>query len=117
MNKRKETSPHPVTIAEAVRDITLKAIDDGVMLPSLLGLWITVFIFKTPANRLYDVVDRLLAALINGQLLGWGIAFLTLLAWGAYSKQLHIKHEEELAKLRNQMTREYNKKLRKAKLR
>lgn len=94
----KKTGGQPkVTIAQAVRDIFLAAINKGQFLVAILGLILVIIAWRLPSDDLSKFASNIVEDLKNGYLLGYFLFIISLGGWFIHAKRLrrtaHHEHK------------------------
>ncbi|NVJ59791.1 MAG: hypothetical protein HWE27_05335 [Gammaproteobacteria bacterium] len=99
MAKPNKNVKNTVTWAQAFRDIILKAMDRGQLLPVLLFLICLALIWKMPDEKVYDFGVMILNGFKNLSLLGWGIAVLVCVLWAGHARTMRRNHSFEYQRI------------------
>ncbi|ENY3837128.1 hypothetical protein ACFXIQ_002585 [Vibrio vulnificus] len=101
MSKGKNTKPKlaPVTWAQAFRDIIIKAIDRGQLMPVLSFLVILALVYKMPEEHVYTFGMNILNGFKDWSLVGWfGMALVSTL-WAGHAQIMRRKHSAEYKRM------------------
>ncbi|MBE3793584.1 hypothetical protein HJ184_21100 [Vibrio parahaemolyticus] len=112
----KKSDTHQVTAAQAIRDVVIKAMDEGMLVPLALILWVTMILYKMSTDTMMNLFENVIELMAEGKLFGWFSALVILAAWGTQMYFYQKRHRQEIDEARKQATLAYNQKLRKAKV-
>ncbi|MEC5321110.1 hypothetical protein VSX61_19580 [Brenneria populi subsp. brevivirga] len=70
-----------VTFAQAWRDVMLKAMTTGQLVPITISIVLMISAWRMPPDELARLAHRILDGLVNNSLVGYGISFFLVLAW------------------------------------
>lgn len=88
-----------VTWAQAFRDITIRLIDKGAILPGTISAIVLLLVFRLESQDAKELLDQLLLGFMNYSLVGWSLALVVILFWQSHSRRLRKAHSYECARL------------------
>lgn len=88
-----------VTWAEAARDVLTISMNRGQFPLAILAILFGLFLWKLPDEKVYELAKELLAGLLSGYLIGYGLFALSVLAWFVHSKSQRRSLARELARV------------------
>lgn len=100
MPKNKKTHQRTnVTWAQAVRDITVRAMDRGQLLPVGFFIAALLFIFKLPEDKVYPIMSEILSGFKSLALLGWLVAAIIAILWAGHARTMRRNHSAEYKRI------------------
>lgn len=99
MAKPKKSSRAAVTWAQAFRDIIIRAMDRGQLLPVLLFLVCLALIWKMPSDKVYDFGVNFINGFKDLSLLGWILAAVVCILWAGHARLMRRKHSTEYQRI------------------
>jgi uncharacterized protein YacL len=100
MSKGKQGQSAPsFTWAKAFRDVVVKAMEKGQLIPVLVGLIILLSISKMDSHHISKIWEKVLDSLLNGNIFLWLFIFLLLLIWRNNTKKLRKLFSNEVERL------------------
>ncbi len=106
---KKQISPK-VTWAEAFRDITLRALDRGQLLPLMLFMGVLIILLRMPSTQVGELADSLFQRFVDLSLVGWFLAGGSILSWAIHAKWQRRVASQELRRVTSERN-ELQKKL------
>lgn len=70
-----------VTFAQALRDVMLKAMTTGQLLPITISIILMISAYRMPENELAVLAHRILDGFVNHSLIGYGLSVVLIGAW------------------------------------
>lgn len=99
MAKPKRNVKSTVTWAQAFRDIILKAMDRGQLLPVLLFLICLALIWKMPDDKVYDFGVIIVNGFKDLSLLGWAATVIVCVLWAGHARTMRRNHSSEYQRI------------------
>ncbi|HEW9976689.1 hypothetical protein [Shewanella algae] len=96
---RKKSEAHKVTVAEAFRDVVIKAIDRGQLLPLIGGFCLVLLIWKMPEDKAYEFATNMAKGFQDLSLFGWLLAVFFAVSWSVHVRSIRRKHSEEYRRI------------------
>lgn len=100
----KNTKP-AVTWAQAFRDIIVRAMDRGQLLPVLFFLFVLALIFKMPESRVYDFSIIVVDGFKDLSLVGWILVVVVCILWAGHARSMRRKHSMEYQRIGGEKSR------------
>lgn len=116
MAKTQRTQTASVTWAQAFRDIIIKAMDKGQLLPILFFFILLGIIFRMPEDKVYDLGLKILAAFQNFSLVGWVLCCVVCILWAGHARIMRRAHSLEYRRIGTEKSRLQNQALSKTTL-
>ncbi len=94
MNKNKKNKKSnknqmvEVTWAQAFRDVIIKAINSGQLLPVSILLCILVLLFRMPGDKSFEVLMKLVEFMSAYKNWGWGLSILLVIGWASHTRSM-----------------------------
>lgn len=82
-----------------------RALEKGALLPSFLGIWITLFIARLSDEKLAELVDEVLLLSTRWYYLGYFFNFVLAYMWYRSSKRLRRINAQELKRLADEKSK------------
>lgn len=98
MNKSKK-GKNTVSWAQAFRDIIMKSMDRGQLLPVLFFLIFLAFIFNMSEENVYDFGIAIVDGFKDASLLGWFVATIIAILWAGHARQMRRNHSAEYLRI------------------
>lgn len=95
----KQNTKTTVTWAQAFRDIIIKSMDRGQLLPVLGFLIILAIIFKMPEEKVFEFGMATLDGFKNLSLVGWLCTVLVCVLWAGHARAVRRKHSAEYLRI------------------
>lgn len=99
MVKPKNKGKQNVTWAQAFRDITIKAMDRGQLLPLLFFIVIVIFAWKMPNDKVYEIFIMLFEGFKDLSLVGWLGMILIAILWASHSRAMRRNYSVEYQRI------------------
>ncbi|MGF1840978.1 hypothetical protein [Vibrio atlanticus] len=97
--KNSKAKAAPVTWAQAFRDIIIKAIDRGQLMPVLCFLVILALVFKMPEEQVYEFGMNILSGFKDWSLVGWFCTVVVISLWAGHAQVMRRKHSTEYKRM------------------
>lgn len=106
MGKRRQrnNTPVKVTVAQAVRDVLLRAMSTGQLVPLALVAFFIICIIRIPEGAIEKLANRVLDAMINASIVGYLLFFLTVLAWAWHASVMRKCFSAEAKRIGKEKT-------------
>lgn len=106
MGKPKGRSPRPapVTIAQAVRDVLIKAMTTGQLVPITISIVLMIAAWRMPAEEVGKLANRILDGLVDHSLIGYILAVVIVLAWAWHAAVMRRCFSSEARRIGNEKT-------------
>lgn len=106
MGKTKGRSPRPapVTVAQAVRDVLIKAMTTGQLVPITISIVLMIAAWRMPSEEIGKLANRILDGLVNHSLIGYILALILLLAWARHAAVMRRCFSSEARRIGNEKT-------------
>lgn len=88
--------PTKVSWAHAFRDIVLRALDRGQLLPLTGFLFLIILVIRVPSEKIPDLFSSLVSRFADYSLLGWSLLPVSLFSWFMHAKYQRRRAAEEL---------------------
>ncbi|OOF34549.1 hypothetical protein [Salinivibrio costicola] len=105
MAKPNKNSKSTVSWAQAFRDIIIRAMDRGQLLPVLGFLLVLAFIWKMPESKVYDFGVLILNGFKNLSLAGWVSTVVVCILWAGHARIMRRKHSSEYQRIGSEKSR------------
>ncbi|WP_158117234.1 hypothetical protein [Vibrio cincinnatiensis] len=92
-------SQQGVSWAQAFRDIILRSMDRGQLLPVLIFLIVLALIFKMPEDKVYDFGLEIVNGFKNFSLVGWVLAIIVGILWAGHARIMRRQHSTEYKRI------------------
>lgn len=102
---KKSGNKAKVTIAQAVRDVLLRAMSTGQLVPLTLAAIVVIFLVRMPAEALPALFDRILDAMIDTSLLGYILFVLVIVMWAWHASVMRKAFSAETTRLGNEKSK------------
>lgn len=99
MAVKPKNSKTTVSWAQAFRDIIIKAMDRGQLLPVLLFLVLLAFIFKMSEENVYEFGVGIVNGFKDFSLFGWFVAAIVAILWAGHARQMRRNHSSEYQRI------------------
>ncbi|ARR47856.1 hypothetical protein CAY59_26880 (plasmid) [Vibrio campbellii] len=116
MKQTKKQAVNRVTIAHALRDVLIKAMDEAMLAPFAIVVWGTIVLYKIPEESMAVLLHEMLDVMGSSPSLGWGVALLCLIMWGGQVYLIQKQHRRDMDEIRRRAATDYNRKLKKSKV-
>ncbi|MGL5953665.1 MAG: hypothetical protein ACRCZ3_11175 [Providencia rustigianii] len=98
-----------VTVAQAVRDVLLRAMSTGQLVPLTIVAFLIIYIMRIPAESLDKLANRVLDAMIDASIVGYVLFFLTVLAWAWHASVMRKCFSAEAKRIGKEKTEHQQK--------
>ncbi|OCH57562.1 hypothetical protein A6D98_19370 [Aliivibrio fischeri] len=105
MAKPNKNNKQTVSWAQAFRDIIIRAMDRGQLLPVLAFLLFLAFIWKMPEEKVYDFGVLILDGFKTLSLVGWGLSGVVCILWAGHARIMRRKHSSEYLRIGREKSR------------
>ncbi|EMH5955799.1 TPA: hypothetical protein SMN72_001410 [Proteus mirabilis] len=102
---KKSGNKAKVTIAQAVRDVLLRAMSTGQLVPLTLAAIVVIYLVRMPAEALPALSDRILDAMIDRSLLGYILFVLVVFLWAWHASVMRKAFSAETTRLGNEKSK------------
>lgn len=99
MAKPNKSEQSEISWAQAFRDIIIKSMDKGQLLPVLGFLIMLALIFKMPEDKVYTFGEQIVAGFKDMSLLGWLCATVACVLWSGHARIMRRKHSAEYRRI------------------
>jgi hypothetical protein len=97
-DKKKKPQPS-INWARAARDVFIKALDKGQLIPLAIALFFVIAAVRMDENHLYSILDKLTNAIIGGQINFAAGLIAALMAWSIHARSLRTNHSKECVRI------------------
>lgn len=97
-------APARVTVAQAFRDVLIKAMTTGQLVPITISIVLMIAAWRLPEGELAPLAYRILEGLMNHSLLGYGISVVVLIAWSWHASLMRRCFSQEARRIGNEKT-------------
>lgn len=106
MGKTKGRSPRPapVTVAQAVRDVLIKAMTTGQLVPITISIVLMIAAWRMPSEEVGKLANRILDGLVDHSLIGYILAVILVLAWAWHAAVMRRCFSTEARRIGNEKT-------------
>lgn len=106
MGKTKGRSPRPapVTVAQAVRDVLIKAMTTGQLVPITISIVLMISAWRMPSEEVGKLANRILDGLVDHSLIGYILAVILVLAWAWHAAVMRRCFSAEARRIGNEKT-------------
>ncbi|EGT4441756.1 hypothetical protein AUM61_07985 [Cronobacter sakazakii] len=106
MGKTKGRSPRPapVTVAQAVRDVLIKAMTTGQLVPITISIVLMIAAWRMPSEEIGKLANRILDGLVDHSLIGYILAVILVLAWAWHAAVMRRCFSTEARRIGNEKT-------------
>ena len=105
MAKPNNNNKTTVSWAQAFRDIIIRAMDRGQLLPVLGFLLFLAFIWKMPEENVYEFGVLILKGFKDLSLAGWGVSGIVCILWAGHARIMRRKHSSECQRIGNEKSK------------
>lgn len=105
MAKPNRSTKSAVTWAQAFRDIIIRAMDRGQLLPVLLFLVVLALIWKMPESKVYDFGVVVIDGFKDLSLVGWGLVAIVCILWAGHARTMRRNHSTESQRIGGEKSR------------
>ncbi|HDV5476716.1 TPA: hypothetical protein RI770_000588 [Vibrio cholerae] len=99
MTKPAKKQQQSVTWAQAFRDIILRSMDRGQLLPVLFFLIVIALIFKMPEEKVYEFGLGIVDGFKNFSLMGWVLSIVVGVLWAGHARLMRRQHSAEYKRI------------------
>ncbi len=107
---KKNSKPGHVSVAQAVRDVLLRAMSTGQLVPLTIAGIIIIFLLRLEPSDLAVLVNRILDALIDYSIAGYVLALIIALAWAWHASVMRKCFSAEVARISREKTKHQQEK-------
>lgn len=106
MGKRSQRNGNQVkvTVAQAVRDVLLRAMSTGQLVPLAIVAFLIIYIMRIPEESLDKLANRVLDAMVDASIVGYVLFFLTVLAWAWHASVMRKCFSAEAKRIGKEKT-------------
>jgi len=97
-----QLSPSKVTIAQAVRDVVIHAMDKGQLLPLFVAVIIISVVWRLPEESLTELATQVWQNLLSVYLLGWVLCIAAVCGWASHYRWIAARHANEIDRISNE---------------
>lgn len=116
MAAKSKTNKDKVSWPQAFRDIIIKAMDRGQLLPVLLFLVFLAFIFNMSENHVYEFGVGIINGFKEFSLVGWLVAAIVAILWAGHARQMRRDHSLEYQRIGTEKSKLQTSRVSKVKL-
>lgn len=92
-------SPSTVTWAHATRDIVIRLIDKGAIIPGTVAAITLLLLWKLPEDAAKELVFKVYNNFVDLSIVGWILAAVVAIAWQAQTKSMRTEFSREAARI------------------
>lgn len=97
-------APVKVTVAQAFRDVLIKAMTTGQLVPITISIVLMIAAWRMPENELAALANRVLDGLVNHSLIGYILAVVVILLWSWHAAVMRRCFSQEARRIGNEKT-------------
>lgn len=86
--KGRSSKPAPVTTAQAVRDVLIKAMTTGQLVPITISIVLMIAAWRMPAEEIGKIANRILDGFVDHSLIGYILAVIIVLGWAWHAAMM-----------------------------
>ena len=99
------TRPLKVTWAHAWRDIAIRLIDKGAILPAMIAAVVIIMVAKLEPAESKEVILEVVSRLASGELVGWIVVVFLIMMWQLHARLLRKQFSVELQRVGEQKSK------------
>lgn len=93
-----------VTFAQAWRDVMLKAMTTGQLVPITISIVLMIAAFRMPENELPILAHRIIDGFVNHSLIGYGLCVVLIGAWSWHARVMRKCFSAEAQRIGKEKT-------------
>lgn len=93
-----------MTVAQAVRDVLIKAMTTGQLVPITISIVLMISAWRMPSEEVGKLANRILDGLVDHSLIGYILAVIFVLAWAWHAAVMRRCFSSEARRIGNEKT-------------